>query len=555
MFWAQADSSTITERKRPDFVQEKNFKSTRILVDFMSRIWYSVQGEGLGHAFRSEAVIENLLGKHKILVTACNRTYPYLRKKFGSIVHYIEGDKFAYENNEVSINKTVKEYIRSYPAKIQGNIKKVRNLIRKFNPDVIISDFEPVSHYFGFFLGIPVISLDNINVLAQCRLDVDYKFKFEWWYTKTLINLYHPRSDYYFIPAIFRAIPLRKNTFVFPPVLRKKILDAKPSRKNFILVYQSSSSNEKLVPVLKSINERFIFYGMGKGEKDANVAFKNFSENGFIRDLAGCKAIIVNGGFTAISEALYLKKPILAVPIQNQFEQVFNGMTLKRENFGDWSESPDKKTIMQFLSKIRKYESSIKKATSNWSNNRLLQKLDEKIRELSKTKKRVFKLAAKLDGFIESKTAEKTLTIIKPDAVERRLIGEVIRRFEKEGITPVAMKMNKISPAKARRFYSHLKGKIPQPVFDSIVGYMTSSKVVLIVWQGKNVVGKVRMLCGPTDPKMATKKNIRFLSKDDMNKRFRKGEAVRNIIHSSANDEEAKKEISFFFSPWEMMKM
>ena len=117
------------------------------------------------------------------------------------------------------------------------------------------------------------------------------------------------------------------------------------------------------------------------------------------------------------------------------------------------------------------------------------------------------------------------------------------------------MKMNEISPAKARRFYSHLKGKIPQPVFDSIVGYMTSSKVVLIVWQGKNVVGKVRMLCGPTDPKMATKKNIRFLSKDDMNKRFRKGEAVRNIIHSSANDEEAKKEISFFFSPWEMIKM
>jgi nucleoside-diphosphate kinase len=147
---------------------------------------------------------------------------------------------------------------------------------------------------------------------------------------------------------------------------------------------------------------------------------------------------------------------------------------------------------------------------------------------------------------------ERTLTIIKPDAVKERLIGEVIRRFEERGITPVAMKMARLNKFQARLFYGHLQSKVPKSVFNSIVNYMAGKRVVLIVWQGRGVIEKVRRLCGPTNPKKARKHQIRHLSKDDMEEELRRGRAVKNIIHSSANRADALKEIYFFFMPWEI---
>ena len=84
---------------------------------------------------------------------------------------------------------------------------------------------------------------------------------------------------------------------------------------------------------------------------------------------------------------------------------------------------------------------------------------------------------------------------------------------------------------------------------------MTSNRVVLIVWQGTNVLKKVRNLCGPTDPTKAKKSQIRSLSNDSMEKEFNKGKAVKNIIHSSETYKDAKKEIGFFFLPWEIIKV
>jgi len=174
------------------------------------------------------------------------------------------------------------------------------------------------------------------------------------------------------------------------------------------------------------------------------------------------------------------------------------------------------------------------------------------IEELKQSPKSLIELKSRLDEILTSKH-QRTLTIIKPDAVQKGLIGEVIKRLESHDIKPVAMKMVKINKYQAELFYSHLRKKIPKTVFKSIVQYMTSKRVVLIVWQGRGVVKKTRELCGPTDPKKATKQHIRSLSDDNMLNKFQKGRAVKNIIHSSATISDAKKEISFFFLPWEII--
>lgn len=519
----------------------------------MAKIWYSVQGDGLGHAIRSSAIIEELRKKHSLFVTGCNKSYPFLKKRFGPLVHEIEGNTFVYEDNEAKLAKSLQGLMLTLPEKTVKNLKHLYSMTKRFSPDLIISDFEQVSHYFAFFLGVPIISLDNINILSECRMmPVEKKYLPLYISFRNAIKLFHPGSDYYLITTIIDLKPDKKTVLLFPPVLRKEVLGKKPKKGDYILVYQTTATNKALLPVLKGIKKDFRIYGMDREGRDKNLSFKKFSETGFIEDLRSSQAVIVNGGFTAISEALYFKKPILAVPVKNQFEQMFNGMTLKKLGYGDWHEVLDKKGIEDFLKKIPKYDAKLEKLPQ-WDNKKLLAKVEELIKELAAKPKPALELSRKLQKVLSPKKIERTLTIIKPDAVEKKLIGEVIGRLEKQGIRPVAMKMRKLTRLETRFFYAHLKGKVPSKVFDSMMDYMTSNKVVLVVWQGRGVVGKARALCGPTDPQKAKKEDLRSLSSDDMQKKMKMGKAVKNVIHSSANSKEAVNEINFFFRPWELV--
>ncbi|MCR4369358.1 MAG: nucleoside-diphosphate kinase [archaeon] len=135
---------------------------------------------------------------------------------------------------------------------------------------------------------------------------------------------------------------------------------------------------------------------------------------------------------------------------------------------------------------------------------------------------------------------EKTLIIIKPDAVNRGLVGEVIDRFERKGIKIIAMKMEHLSDAKLEEHYSHLAGK---PFFPSIKKFMQSAPSILMVLEGRKVVDVVRKLAGVTEGTEANPGTIR----GDFSL------SIQNtIIHASDSTEAAKKEIARFFSKAEL---
>ncbi len=137
-------------------------------------------------------------------------------------------------------------------------------------------------------------------------------------------------------------------------------------------------------------------------------------------------------------------------------------------------------------------------------------------------------------------TAEETLSIIKPDAVAANHIGEIITRFEKAGLKVVAAKMTKLSKEQAESFYAVHKER---PFFKGLVSYMTSGPVFIQVLDGKDAVSKNRELMGSTNPKDAQAGTIR--------KDFGTG-LEANAVHGSDSLENAKTEISFFFSPNEI---
>lgn len=353
----------------------------------MTRIWYSIQGDGFGHALRSAVVISHLLKNNEVLITVTTKKpFEFLKSKFGNRVHLITGEEFIYKNNKVLVGKSIKKYFLERPTHLKENIKKIMPLLSEFKPQVIVSDFEPEAHYFAMFLKIPCISLDNVHVLTECYLNVPTDTKFGLKGVKTLIKILHPRSDYYIIPTFANAIPKKKHKVsLTKPVLRKEVLSLKPEEKDFVLVYQTTKTNKDLIKRLEQRNQKYKIYGMGKKKNKKNIIFKEFNEKRFLEDLRTCKYVIVNGGFTVISEALYLKKPILATPIQNQFEQEVNGFTLREQGYGDFTKDISTFDFDGFELRFKYFKHNLRKL-KKWDNSELLRLVDVLIKKYSKRK-------------------------------------------------------------------------------------------------------------------------------------------------------------------------
>jgi nucleoside-diphosphate kinase len=137
---------------------------------------------------------------------------------------------------------------------------------------------------------------------------------------------------------------------------------------------------------------------------------------------------------------------------------------------------------------------------------------------------------------------ERTYLMIKPDAVQRGLCGEIVSRFEKKGLKLVAMKFMLIPKATAEFHYGEHKGK---KFYDSLISYITSGPVLAMVWEGEDAVSVCRTMMGKTNPKESAPGTIR----GDYGM-----QTGMNIIHGSDSPESAEREISIFFKPEELVK-
>ncbi len=135
---------------------------------------------------------------------------------------------------------------------------------------------------------------------------------------------------------------------------------------------------------------------------------------------------------------------------------------------------------------------------------------------------------------------ERTFSIVKPDGVQKNLIGEVYRRFEQAGLRIIAARMTQLSQPQAEGFYAVHRER---PFFKDLVKYMISGPVMLQVLEGENAVAKNRELMGATDPKKADKGTIRADLATSIEE---------NVVHGSDSVETAKAEIAYFFASTEL---
>ncbi len=353
----------------------------------MARILYGVAGEGMGHAIRSRVVIDHLSRSHDVQVVVSGRAHGYLkaleRDRLG--VNKIWGLSIVYEDNEVQNFRTVLANVTG--AAFGGwprNVKAYFDLAHAFQPDVVVSDFESWSYLFARTQGLPCISVDNNQIVnrGEHPPEVIADHEGEYLVAKAVVKAKLPGCFHYLIATFFQPIAVKRRTTLLPPVLRPDILAARPERGEHLLVYQTSTSNTALPEILRRAGRECRIYGLRRDlaadERDGNLLWRPFSEPSFIEDLRTARAVVSGGSFTLMSEAVYLGKPMLAVPVKRQFEQILNARYLERLGYGVAAEAIDDAVLAGFLARLPDLERGLAGYRQD-GNRELLAKLDETI--------------------------------------------------------------------------------------------------------------------------------------------------------------------------------
>ncbi|WP_409199740.1 MJ1255/VC2487 family glycosyltransferase [Methanobrevibacter sp. DSM 116169] len=359
---------------KSDLEKEKSNKKT---------VFYGVCGEGMGHAIRSAVLIDRLKEKYNIYIFTSDRAYKYLNKKFNNVFE-IGGFNTVYENNHVKNRKTLFEAVKDNPTNLKEGYDILYKQSRKHKPDIIISDFENYSSILSKLINVPLISLDNIHMITQTKIDYPPKHQADMLKAKGVIKAYIIRPKIHILTSFFYPkVKPGKKAIIYPPVLREEILKLEPEIKDHILVYQTSDSSIKLVEKLKDLDEKFIVYGFNKNEINGNLIFKEFNEDSFFKDFQNAKAVICNGGFTFISEAICLKKPIYSVPAIGNFEQVLNGFYVNKLGYGEYHKKINSEKISDFLNNLEKYQNKLN-TVKKTNNDDILNELIYRIEKYSK---------------------------------------------------------------------------------------------------------------------------------------------------------------------------
>ena len=332
------------------------------------RILYGVVGEGMGHAIRSRVVLDELVQRHDVQVVVSGRAHDYLAKRASDHlqVKKIWGFTIVTEDNEVRNFRTLLENVKgALTGGWPQNIKAYFEIAESFRPDAVISDFESWSYLYAVNHGVPVISVDNMQIVNRCRHEKEviagHEASFQ--IGKGIVKAKVPGAYHYLITTFFRPPVRKKRTSLHPPVLRPEILAASSEPGSHLLVYQTYTSNQQLPEILKQTGLECRVYGLRRElqaeERDGSLVYKPFSEPGFIEDLRTARGVIANGGFTLMGEAVYLHKPMLAEPVAKQFEQILNARYLEKEGYGLCAEEITGPRLDEFLRRIPEFESNL----------------------------------------------------------------------------------------------------------------------------------------------------------------------------------------------------
>ena len=268
----------------------------------------------------------------------------------GIEIREIGGLHLAYEGNTLDLGRSVFGNLGQAPARLLKNIGVWREMVREdWEPAVVISDFESWAFFYGLNHFVPVISIDNMQIINRCTHPPEVVNDPDFQLAKAAVKAKLPGAWHYLITTFFYPPVRKERTTLVPPILRPEVVRAVREPGEHVLVYQTATANTGLIPMLQSLPYRFRVYGMGREGEEGNVKLCAFSETGFVDDLRTARAVVAGGGFSLMSEAVHLRVPMYSVPIDGQYEQELNARWLEMLGYGRWSRRFERDPLADFL--------------------------------------------------------------------------------------------------------------------------------------------------------------------------------------------------------------
>jgi UDP:flavonoid glycosyltransferase YjiC (YdhE family) len=313
------------------------------------RILYGVNGEGLGHATRSQVVIDMLLARgHDVRVVASGRAFSYLQARLPR-VEEIFGPSFAMDEGEIQRWATLRRNVFAAPRELPETARHWLAVVHYWRPHVVVTDFEPLSALYARSHHVPLVSVDNIHMLVRCHHDegiVGAELP-DFVLARAITRAMVPTAGDYVVTTFFLPHVRWGRTTLVPPIVRPDVIEAVPSRGEHVLVY--SSGDAGVLDALRDAGVPTRVYGMrGHGSSER-----------FLDDLRTARAVITGGGFSLLSESIYLRKPVLSVPLHGQFEQLMNARYLEREGYGLCAPVAGPRELEAFLTRLPEFEAAL----------------------------------------------------------------------------------------------------------------------------------------------------------------------------------------------------
>lgn len=312
-------------------------------------------------------MVEALRTEHDIVLFAPGDAYEMLAPRYagtGVRVYRIPGLHFHYDDRYVlNLWQTSREAAR-YLWKLPRLISWLEQVIRGEVPDLIITDFEPALPRAAQRVGVPFISLDHQHFLVANDLSVLPQWMQLPAQAMGLVVRAYYSGQVETILSQFYAPPVRRdvpNVTQVGVLLRPEIVQTRPTEGEHLVAYLRRKTCNTVMSALQQLEQPVHIYGLGEQPRVGNLEFYRIDELGFIRDLASCQSVVCTAGNQLVGEALYLGKPVLAMPESNNFEQFINAWFLRDSGAGDWVD-PERITgrhLRRFLAQREDFRASI----------------------------------------------------------------------------------------------------------------------------------------------------------------------------------------------------
>lgn len=335
----------------------------------MAKIFYSMSGEGRGHAARVRTMTEHLRHEHELVLFAPNEAYDFLAPIYnkpefpGVEVRKLPGLKFYYTQRRLDLSKSIYEGFK-FLGQLKKNIRETTEVLKSEKPDLIVSDFEPILPKAARKCDIPVVSLNHQDFLLAYDLS-SLPSSLQWyaWAMGFVVKAHHVEKQATVVSSFFtpKLRPGYQDVVQVGPLLRPDVCEAQPSQEGFILSYVRKATTDDTLELLKACDRPVKVYGLGKRPADGPMTFHEIDEQRFTDDFIHCDALIGAAGNQSLGEAIYLGKPVLALPESSHHEQMINSHYLKEMGVGSWTaiESFAKSNLVSFLDGLSKFRENL----------------------------------------------------------------------------------------------------------------------------------------------------------------------------------------------------